>query len=71
VVVAVGENGAGRGVTNARGVYRIKVRPGVYRVNCRARGYQPESFPRPVPVRPGAVTGEIDFALRRSTAESD
>lgn len=71
MVVAIGENGAGRGVANARGVYRIPVRPGVYRVNCRARGYQAEPFPRPVPVRPGAITGEIDFALRRSTAEND
>lgn len=71
VVLATGETGAARAVTNARGVYRVKVRPGVYRVNCRARGFEPETFPRPVPVRPGAVVDGIDFELHRSTTQSD
>ncbi len=71
VVLARGENFAGRAITNARGLYRIPVRPGIYAVVCRARGYEPERFPQPVPVRPGQVTGDIDFALHRSTAESD
>jgi protocatechuate 3,4-dioxygenase beta subunit len=71
LVTAIGEGDAGRCVTNARGVYRIKVRPGPYRVNCRARGFEPETFPRPVPVRPGAVTDGIDFELHRSTTQTD
>jgi hypothetical protein len=28
----------------------------------------PEAYPRPVPVRPGRVTKEINFALRPSQA---
>jgi protocatechuate 3,4-dioxygenase beta subunit len=71
MVAVHGDHDAGRCLTNARGYYRIKVRPGVYGVTCRARGYQAERFPRPVPIRPGAVTENVDFELRRSTAESE
>jgi len=68
VVVAKGENGAGRAVTDRRGFYKMKLRPGAYRLAAKARGYTPESYPEPVPVRPGRVTKDVNFALRPSKA---
>ncbi len=71
LVLAVGEPGAFRARTNANGWYRLRVRPGVYRLSCNARGFEPAEYPEPVPVRPGAVVGGIDFELHRKTAERD
>jgi len=68
VVVARGEHGNGRAQTDRRGHYVLKLRPGEYQVAARARGYVPEAYPRPVPVRPGQATKEINFALRPSRA---
>jgi len=71
VVIARGENGEGRAVTDRRGVYTLKLRPGAYRLVARARGYTPEAYPRPVPVHPGRVTKDIDFSLRGVQALAD
>lgn len=66
VVIARGEHGAARAATDRNGFYRIgPLAPGRYQVTAMKRGYQPETFPRPVPVHPGEVTRHIDFALRR------
>jgi len=64
VVFARGENSDGRATTDRRGIYTIKLNPGTYQVVARARGYAPEAYPRPVPVRPGQVTKDINLALR-------
>lgn len=66
VVVARGEHGNGRAQTDRRGRYMLKLGPGEYQVAARARGYMPEVYPRQVPVQPGQVTKEINFALRPS-----
>jgi len=68
VVVARGEHGNGRALTDRRGHYVLKLKPGSYQVAARARGYVPETYPRPVPVEPGSVTKDINFALRHSQA---
>jgi len=68
VVVARGEQGNARAQTDRRGHYVLKLRPGEYQVAARARGYLPETYPRPVPVRPGRLTKDINFALRHSRA---
>lgn len=68
MVVARAEGGASaQARTNARGRYLIEdLRPGEYRVRAAgARGYEPAEFPRPVPVREGQVTEDIDFRLER------
>lgn len=73
VVVAYSANGQQvfRARTNRRGMYKIKADPGAYRVVAMARGYGQESYPRPVPVRAGHPTGDIDFGLRRIRTELD
>jgi hypothetical protein len=71
VVLAHGENGSGRAVTDRHGWYVLKLNPGLYRVVAKARGYRPESFPRPVPVHPGRATKDICFALQGGHADSD
>jgi len=71
VVLARGENGDGRAVTDRRGCYTLRLQPGAYRLVARARGYSPAVFPRPVPVHPGRVTKDIDFGLHRNQAEAD
>jgi len=65
LVVARAEGGAAAQTrTNARGRYLFEnLRPGEYRVRAAARGYEPADFPRPVPVREGQVTENIDFRL--------
>lgn len=68
VVVARSGHGGGRAVTNRRGVYRLRLHPGAYRVVARARGYTPEVFPRPVPVHPGRITKDIDFPMHRNNS---
>lgn len=55
--------GVFRAVTNARGQYRIPVRPGVYKVLAKARGYKPARFPREVGVRAGQTVEGIRFRL--------
>jgi uncharacterized surface anchored protein len=70
-VVARGENGDGRAVTDRRGFYTLKLRPGEYRLVAKARGCTPEAYPRPVPVHPGRVTKDIDFALRPNLVDAD
>jgi hypothetical protein len=62
------DGGRGRGmyraVTNARGMYRMAVKPGVYKVFAKARGYEGARFPRQVGVRAGQVVEGISFRLR-------
>ncbi len=58
-----GRRGVFRAVTNARGQYRIPVRPGVYKVLAKARGYMPARFPREVGVRAGQTVEGISFRL--------
>jgi protocatechuate 3,4-dioxygenase beta subunit len=71
VINARGEHGAERAVTDRQGNYRLRLNPGRYRVSATARGYRPETFPRPVPVHPHEVTRDVDFALHGATADSD
>jgi len=71
VVVAVGEHARGKAVTGRDGRYRMRLLPGRYEVRAMARGYQPATLPRPVPVHPDQVTGNVDFALRRMHADSE
>jgi hypothetical protein len=59
-----GRRGMFRAVTNARGQYRMGVRPGVYKVLARARGYKPARFPQKVGVRPGRTVEGISFRLQ-------
>jgi len=70
VVIAHGEHGSGRTRTDRHGFYRLILNPGEYQVVAQARGYQPERFPRAVPVRPGEVTEHIDFFLHRHTVDA-
>jgi protocatechuate 3,4-dioxygenase beta subunit len=71
-VVARGEHGRGTAVTDRQGYYRIgDLVPGEYQVACFKRGYHPETFPRPVPVRSGEVTRGVDFRLHRLNIDSD
>jgi protocatechuate 3,4-dioxygenase beta subunit len=70
-VVARGEEGSFRAVTDRHGFYRMRLPAGRYHVGAAKRGYQPEAFPRPVPVRPGEVTRDVNFALHRLNADSD
>jgi protocatechuate 3,4-dioxygenase beta subunit len=58
-----GRRGMFRAVTNARGQYRIPVRPGVYKILAKARGYKPARFPREVGVRPGQTVEGVSFRL--------
>jgi large repetitive protein len=71
VVLARGEHGAGRAVTDRHGFYKMAVPPGRYEVAARARGYEPATFPHPVPVQPSEPTGHIDFELRRVVADAE
>ena len=72
VVIARGEHGQYRAQTDRQGYYKVPgVTPGAYRVTAVKRGYQLQSFPRPVPVHPGRVTRHINFALRAIRADSD
>lgn len=71
VVFARGEHGSARVVADRHGYYRMRLKPGVYRVTAFARGYRQETFPRPVPVHPHRVTRGINFHLHRSMADSD
>ena len=72
MVEATSRLGTGRARTNERGVYVIEgLAAGEYHVHVRARDYLPERFPRPVPVRAGEVTGDINFELRPSIAVQD
>jgi protocatechuate 3,4-dioxygenase beta subunit len=67
VIIARGDEAGYRGVTDGRGVYRLGgMKPGRYQVVAVKRGYQPERFPRLVPVLPGEATRGIDFRLHRS-----
>jgi len=71
VVIARGEHGAGRAVTDRHGFYKMAVPPGKYHVAAKARGYESAAFPRPVPVQPGEPTGHIDLELRRVQADAE
>lgn len=64
MVVATGERGRDATRTNRRGMYKLVVPAGQYRVVAAARGYGRQSYPRAVPVRAGEVTRGIDFGLR-------
>jgi len=70
-VVARGEHGTFRAVTDRHGCYRMRVAAGAYHVGARLRGYQPETFPHRVPVRPGEVTRGIGFHLRPLSVDSE
>jgi len=64
LVVARGERGFGRALTDRHGNYAIRgLPPGAYQVSCYKRGFQPETFPRPVPVHPSKVTRDVNFRL--------
>ena len=71
VVVVRGEHGQYRAQTDRQGCYKVRgVSPGAYRVTAMKRGYRPQTFPRPVPVHPGQVTRDVNFALRPLRADS-
>jgi protocatechuate 3,4-dioxygenase beta subunit len=70
-VVAVGVYGRGQARTDRRGCYRLKLVPGTYQVTARARGYEPQVFPRRVPVHPHQVTTDVNFGLRRMHSDFD
>jgi protocatechuate 3,4-dioxygenase beta subunit len=70
LVQAAGEHGRGQALTDRDGWYRIgRLDPGLYRVTAHARGHESATFPRPVPVRPGATTRGVDFRLHRNITE--
>jgi protocatechuate 3,4-dioxygenase beta subunit len=71
VVVAVGEHGRNHTRTDRRGCYRMALVPGEYQVTAQARGYEPQVFPRRVPVRAHEVTRDVNFSLRRMHTDSD
>ncbi len=71
-VIAHGQHGHGRALTDRHGYYRItRLNPGEYRVSAAKRGYHPKTFPRPVPVRPGKVTRNIDFFLHAIRTDAE
>jgi uncharacterized surface anchored protein len=72
VVVAEGENGRGRAVTNARGYYCItELGAGMYRVVASRNGYMRQVYRDRVPVRSGETTEGIDFALSPNQVQLD
>jgi len=72
VVIAHGKHGTARAVTGRNGFYRIvRLDPGLYRVTAMKRGYRPETFPRPVPVRAGHATKHVDFFLHQLRVDAD
>lgn len=70
-VVARAENSIFRSVTDRHGFYRIHLPAGEYQVAARKPGYETETYPRPVTVRPREITGGIDFHLRPRNTDSD
>jgi len=71
MVVAMGERGRDATRTDRRGMYKLVVPAGQYRVVAAARGYGRQAYPRAVPVRAGEVTRGIDFGLRGSRGRAD